>query len=297
MSLLSLVKIRKSGIDASIAEALDLIRFNFSNNVKRIVIKSNMCYYWDHSTGQTTSPMFIGALVDLVRKRTSPNSVISVVESDASAMKCRHAFKFLGYENAAKDHTFKLVNLSEEESEPVYTKVGDYSFHINVPQSIKNADLRINATKIKYSLDNVKLTCAMKNIFGCNPYPKKFKYHPYINEVIVAVNKAMKFDLNIVDGNVVTGSGVRRLGLIMASKDPVAVDTVAARIAGINPGTIRYLKLAEKEGLGSNDYTVVGMPINYFKERFPRRSGMKKLMNHSTKLVSVLKLGKRLGIE
>jgi uncharacterized protein (DUF362 family) len=83
----------------------------------------------------------------------------------------------------------------------------------------------------------------------------------------------------------------------MASEDPVAIDTAAAKIAGINPKTIKYLKMAEKEGLGNMNYTEIGEPIKYFEERYPRRTATKKLMNQAANIVTLLKLGKRLGIE
>jgi hypothetical protein len=38
-----------------------------------------------------------------------------------------------------------------------------------------------------------------------------------------ALNKAMKFDLNLIDNNIASGIAPRKLGLIMASTDPVAL--------------------------------------------------------------------------
>jgi len=113
----------------------------------------------------------------------------------------------------------------------------------------------------------------------------------------VAINEAIKFDICLVDGNVVTGSGVKGLGLVMASEDPVAIDSAAARIAGINPYSIRYLKLASKAGLGNINFGARGMPIRYFKERYPRRTAKSKLMSKAFELVSILNLGGKLGLE
>jgi uncharacterized protein (DUF362 family) len=45
----------------------------------------------------------------------------------------------------------------------------------------------------------------------------------------------MKFDLHIIDNNIAAGIAPRRMGLVMASQDPVALDTVAAKIAWLNP--------------------------------------------------------------
>lgn len=298
MSLVSFVKVTHKHHDQlkqAIAESLNLIHYHLSSKLENIVIKPNMCYYWDYSTGQTTDPEFIAALIDVLREQISPDINISIVESDASAMKCKHAFKFLRYEKMAEEYHVNLVNLSEVESKLVKVELENQSFKFMVPKIINDADLRINVPKIKY-MKSSKITCALKNIYGCNPYPKKFKYHQKLDETIVALNKVMQFDLCIIDGIIVSGIQPRKLGLVMASKDPVAIDAAAAKIAGINPRTIRHLQLAEKEGLGNTDFIQKGMPLNYFKARYPRKSIQKKLMAKAYELVVTMGLGKRLGL-
>jgi len=296
MSLVSFVKIKNNSFKTAILEALSLIDYEFRKDVKKIVIKPNMCYYWDYSTGQTTDPKFTGALIEVLRDNFSPDVDISIVESDASAMKCKHAFKFLGYEKLAQNHDVKLVNLSEDKCDDVEVTVGEQLFRLVVPWTIRDADLRISIPKIKYTFEQIKLTCALKNIFGCNPYPKKFKYHSRIEEVIVALNKAMNFDLCIIDGNIVSGAKPCRMGLVMASKDPVAIDAAAAKIAGISPTTIKYLLLAAKEGLGDIDLIQKGIRLDYFKARYPRKGIRQKLMRKAYGLVVTMGLGKKLGL-
>jgi len=293
----SFVQITNSDIKKPIENSLDLINYKFPNNIQNIVIKPNLCYYWDYSTGQTTDPKFVAALIDLIRIKTSPNVNISIVESDASAMKCKYVFKMLGYENLAENHNVNLINLSEAPYETVNVTAGKCSFKIAVPKTIQEADLKINVPKIKYTMEPIKITCALKNIFGCNPYPKKYRYHSRLGEAIVVINKAMKFDLHIIDGNIVSGIQPRKLGLIMASQDPVAIDVAAAEIAGINPKTIKYLQLADKEDLGNTIYIPKGEPINQFKKRYPRKTIKKKLMSKAYTLVIRTGLGKRLGLE
>jgi uncharacterized protein (DUF362 family) len=296
MSLVSFVKIKQRNQKEAIENALGLINYSFPVNAKNIVIKPNMCYYWDKTTGQTTDPRFIGALIEIIRTKLSPNVNISLVESDASAMKCRYAFKFLGFEQLAKEYGVRLVNLAEEKADSVQVTAGGQTFHFMNPRIIQNADLKINVTKIKYSLDSVKITCALKNLYGCNPYPKKFKFHSKLNETIVALNKVMKFDLCLLDGNVVVGRQVSRLGLVMASEDPVAMDSAAAKIAGVNPNSVNYIQIAQKEGVGRSSFVPRGESINYFINRYPRKDARKKLMGKAYNLVLLLKLGKRLGI-
>jgi uncharacterized protein (DUF362 family) len=275
---------------------LKLIKYKFGQNAKRIVIKPNMCYYYDYSTGYTTDPKFVGAVIEILREQISTNPEIFIVESDASAMKCRYAFKMLGYEDLARKYDVGLVNLSEEECEPETVPVGRHSFSIRVPKLIKNADLRINVTKVKYANPSIKFTCGLKNIFGCNPYPKKFVYHPRLGEAIVGINKAMKFDFCILDADMVFGAQTRELGLVMTSEDVVAFDSVAARIAGINPNSVGYLKLAEREGLGRMKFDLKGVPWERFRAGFPRRSAEKKINGLLYDVISRLHLGSKLGL-
>ena len=63
--------------------------------------------------------------------------------------------------------------------------------------------------------DYEKITCVMKNQFGCIPDSLKEKYHPYLREVLYFLNKALTPDLCIVDG---------RIGL--QGKGPISGDAV-----------------------------------------------------------------------
>jgi len=296
MAPVSFVKIINDNFEKAIKKALQLIDYEFRKDAKKVVIKPNLCYYWDSSTGQTTDPKFVAAIIDAIRDVVY-NPEISIVESDASAMKCRYAFNFLGYKKLSKAYDVNLVNLSKDEYRVVEQISGGKSIKLRVPQTIENADIRINVPKIKYmNHPGIKITCALKNIYGCNPYPKKFKFHPFLSETIVALNKAMKFDLVLVDGNIVSGGHPRKLGLVMASTDCVAIDTAAAKIAGINPKSIKYLQLASKEGLGHTTFTHTGLGLKYFKERYPKESVKQKIMAKVTPLAVKIGLHDKLGL-
>ncbi|MCD6241875.1 DUF362 domain-containing protein [Candidatus Bathyarchaeota archaeon] len=295
MSLVGLIECKDRNVNSikeAVKKALELINYSFPK-AKRIVIKPNMCYYWDYSTGQTTDPNFVAALIEMFREEISPDIEISIVESDASAMKCKYVFKYLGYEKLAKKYRVNLVNLSEAESETAKVKVKDEVFEFLIPKVIKNADLRVNVPKMKY-MTFTKISCALKNIFGCNPYPKKFKYHPKLDEVIVALNKIMPFDLHFLDGLIVCGSKTLKLGLIMVSQDPVAMDAAAATIMSVNPKSVDHVMLAEKEELGKSSFAVRGVDLEYFRKRFPKRGFSEKAIAFGYKVVCAIGLDKRL---
>jgi len=296
MSLIGLEKVEKGNLKKALANAFNSIGFIYPRNATDIVIKPNMCYYWDKTTGQTTDPDLVGSLIELLREKTSCGE-IAIVESDASAMSCKYVFKYLGFEKLASNLHVKLVNLSDDKTVPVSVRVGQHTFNFQVPETIQKAQLRINIPKIKYTVKGIEITCALKNIFGCNPYPKKFRLHPRLSEVIVALNKAMPFSLHVVDANIVSGVQPRRLGLLMAGEDPVAIDAAAAKIAGLNPRKIEYLKIAEKEGLGRQEFFPKGSSLEYFRDRYPRKDMRKKLMSNAYSIAIKTGFGRRLGLE
>lgn len=277
MSLVSYVQLEESNMKKAIEDSLNLINYKFKKNIQNITIKPNMCYYWDYTTGQTTDPRFVAALIDILREQISPDVNISVVEADASAMKCKYAFKLLGYEKMAKKCNVNLVNLSEDTAEKVELSVAGENFDFMLPDVIKNADLRINVPKIKYLLFT-KISASLKNIFGANPVPSKYKWHPRLDETIVALNRIMKFDLCILDGIVVLGQKPRKINLVMASEDSVSLDAAASKLLGVNPKSVRHITLASKEGLGNLSYVSKGMDPNFFEKQYPRRTFKDKFL-------------------
>ncbi len=300
MSLVSLVKLNpqnQNPLKQAITESLQLIDYSFDKTIRRVVIKPNLCYYWDCSTGQTSDPRFVAALIDLLRQEISGDVEIALVESDASAMRCKYAFRMLGFEHLAAEKKVRLVNLSEEPCNDTDVSCNGKTYSFRVPKIIQDADLKINLPKIKYTVDPIKLTCALKNLYGCNPDPKKYKLHSDLTNVIVALNKAMMFDLHIIDSNIASGIQPCRLGLEMASCDPVAIDAAAAKIAWLNPNQIPYLRLAESESLGSRTFTAKGASLESFRAMYPKKTFRRKAMGRAYKMVLQVGLGRRLGLE
>lgn len=274
MSLVSLVLAEgrdSSSLSRAIEASLDLVHFNPEKTVKKVAIKPNLCYYYDWSTGETTDPKFVSVLIDVLRKRLHSNSDIFVVESDASAMKCGHVFRMLGYEDMAREKGVTLVNLSNDKSDDVEIRARGINLKLRIPQILREADLLVNVPKIKYQ-SGVKITCALKNIYGCNAYPKKYVYHKVLAETIVAMNEQVRSGLVVVDGMVVSGTRTKRLGLVMASEDPVAVDAAACRILGFNPKSVKHLALAQEKRIGNMHFVPQGESLSRIIELFPRRT-------------------------
>jgi uncharacterized protein (DUF362 family) len=271
-SIVSLVRTNSSqGILAnSIKEALDLAGFQFPRSVKTVVIKPNLCYYWSSSTGSTTDPQVVAAIIDDVREKCGADVEIKIAEADASAMRTEYAFPVLGYERLAKEKDIELFNLSQDVllEKTVNVKGQDISFQ--VPQILLTSDLFINVPKLKI-MRATKITCAMKNVFGCIGFPRKVVYHPLLDESIVGINKVLRPHVTVVDGIVALGRFPIRLGLIMASMDTFSVDWVVSKITGNKPSSVKFLKIAMEEKLGTPVGLVTkGENVEDFAKVFPK---------------------------
>jgi len=262
-------------ITEAVMQALKLIHFDFNREFRKIAIKPNLCYYWKSSTGETTDPTLVEAIIDILRMKCNADKIF-IVESDATAMRAKYAFKALGYEKLATRKKIKLLNLCENDSLPVPNVTSSISKEIRIPKILTEVDLFVSVPKLKlHSLTG--LTCALKNQFGCIPLRRKVVFHNRIQEAIAFINKLVPPDLFVVDGIIAGGKTPKKLDLIMASSDPVAVDCVAAEIAGLDARRIKYIAESEKMGVGSTNFKCVGDDMQSFAETFPRKGFVYRL--------------------
>lgn len=260
----------------TVSRALAEIDFKPPDSVETVVIKPNLCYYWNSSTGNTTDPKVVAGIIDYVRGVYGINTQISVVEADASAMRTNYAFPVLGYTRLAEKKNVHLVNLSEEEQAETTVTVGGQNLSFKIPQLLLKSDLFINVPKLKVMREPV-ITCAMKNLFGANGLKRKNKYHRFLSEAIVGINKILHPHVNIVDGVIALGNHPVRLDLVMAGTDQFSVDWVASQAMGFEPLKIPFLKLAIKEKVGSDEgIKIFGEKPTSIRRTFPKPSASTK---------------------
>jgi len=258
-------------IDKIVARAIDLLGFNFTDEIENVIIKPNLCYYWDYSTGETTDPRIVSALIDYVRRRLGGDVNIVIAEADASAMKTKYSFKILGYDKLSRTKNVKLVNLSDGDIVNVKVNVGKKEFELPVNKILLESNLIINVPKLR-THNFARITCTLKNMFGAIAKPRKYDYHKMLSYAIVGINKIVRSKINLVDGLIARGSIPKKLGVLVAGDDPLATDFIAAKIMGINPRNVEYLRLAEKEQIGtvSNIELVEdNIKLTEIKKKFP----------------------------
>jgi uncharacterized protein (DUF362 family) len=265
----SLIRSSKDDIKKAVYNSIEKTDFD-PKKVNSVIIKPNLCYYWDASTGETTDKRVVSAIIDYVREFCNPYAKIRIAEADATAMKTRYAFKILGYTDLAKEKNVELFNLCDDDFKEIAIKTKKGSLNLRIPKSMLDSDLIINVPKLKVPR-RIPLTCAMKNLFGCIHDPIKAKYHRNLHEVIAGVNGIIKPHLTVVDGIIALGKHPIKLDLIIAGTDSLAIDFVASKIIGCNnPRNIEYIRLAEKMGFGNLDVKIIGEDINYIQDQFPK---------------------------
>jgi uncharacterized protein (DUF362 family) len=116
-------------------------------------------------------------------------------------------------------------------------------------------------------------TGAMKNAFGGLLNTKRHYTHSWIHETLVdllAIQKEIHAGLYaVMDGTTAgDGPGPRTMrpvikDVILASQDQVAIDAVAASMMGFDPMSLKYISMADEQGLGNGrreNIEIVGQP-------------------------------------
>lgn len=264
----------KKEINETVSRALDAVGYDFEEKVDLVIIKPNLCYYWDFSTGETTDPRVVSAVIDWVRQRIREDVCIVVAEADASAMRTKYAFKMLGYEKLSQIKNVKLLNLSEGEIVDRDVEVAGENFVLPLNRVLLDADLIINVPKLKYHR-LMGLTCALKNMFGAIAKPRKYVYHSRLASVIVGVNKIVNSNIILVDGVIALGKMPKKVGVIMTSDDALAADCIAAKAIGYDPSRIAYLRLGMKEKIGdASNLNLIENPtkLEDIRKEFPKQN-------------------------
>ena len=225
--------------------------------------------------GANTSVEFLEALLSIL---SDHGCHVVIAESDtgtaAKGRKLDLAWEKMGLKDLASRYGAQLVNLSQESTRWVEFS-GKGLKGLELPERILDCELMIDIPKIKTHKYAV-LTCAMKNLFGLVPEPRRIIYHRWLNETIADLAALLSPRMiTLVDGLIgMEGNGPLygtpvQLDVLMASESCFAVDLVACDLIGVNPGTVRYLEISEDaNALRNASIDVVGTPLEEVRRPF-----------------------------
>ncbi len=268
---------------SSVRRGFELIEAShplFSSGEK-IVLKPNMLASDSPDHATTTHPSVFGAVAEVLLEKG-----VKLFYGDSPAF---HRVGLVAKKTRIETIADKLgVELADfENSVRVYYKHARQNRIFNIAKGLGGVNGIISLPKLKTHGYTI-FTGAVKNQFGCIPGLEKSSLHFKINDLeqfsqmLVDLNMLLKPRLYIMDGIVgMEGNGPRRgnpvhLGILLFSTDPVALDSVASKLVGINPYSVPTSIKGMESGLGYiDDITIVGDKVDFPLKRFslPRYRG------------------------
>ncbi len=164
-----------------------------------------------------------------------------------------------------KEPLKKLSVPVKQLDKPKKCRIGAKDTIVGISSVALDADVIINLPKFK-SHQQLTATFAVKNMFGCVSGKRKALWHfakgknaDDFCELLIEIFKFLNPALTIIDGVVVMdGPGpirgrARELGWLIGGTDPIACETICARLIGINPQYVPIIKTARQIGFGCSD--------------------------------------------
>jgi len=269
-------------IDASVRKAIELAG-GLADMIKpgnSVLIKPNLVWAAAPETGTTTDPRICKTIANMVRE-IGAKPIIG--ESCIVASDTEEVIQVAGY-GKLRDEGYEVVDLKGKGIEMVKVPIpkGKKLKEVFLPKIVLDADVVISVPKMK-THDQALITLSLKNMKGILPDIYKRKLHTTfgIFQGVADLCTIVKPDLAVVDGIIgMEGLGPAdgepvEMGLIIAGKDPVAVDTVTALVMGFEPMEYGSINAAAKANIGTDDLTeidVVGEPVAKVQRRFKRAS-------------------------
>jgi len=219
---------------------------------KRVLLKPNMVEYSPDRVINTNPALVAGAAQALLRAGASR---VVVAEGPGHRRDIEYLVTATGLYDALRDVGISFVDLNHDDVRAVKlgSRFTDLT-ELHLPVEVLSADLVVSMPKLK-THHWTGMTGSMKNFFGVVPgavygWPKNILHWRGIDNSIVDLVATIRPGLAIVDGIVgMEGDGPimgtpRPVGCVVMGTDPVAVDATCARVMGLVPERINFLKLA-----------------------------------------------------
>lgn len=280
---------KEADVQASVTKVFDLLG-GVTNLIKKgetVILKPNAGHAEGPETAVCTSPEVVRAVIREVKK-AQPFKII-VGESAAIGCDTLECFEVSGIADVAREEGVELYDIKRD-TDLINVAVRGYRSNIKkckIPRTLLEADHIINLPIMKAHASMV-FSCALKNIKGTVQDQVHHTMHQQnLTMAMMDVWWAVRPDINIVDAiNVASGFSPHTptplgVGIIMGSKDPVALDLIACDVVGIDTNQVDYFRAADEAGLGTtnrDEIEVIGEKVEdvYKKMWIPYLGDMSK---------------------
>jgi len=234
----------------------------------RVLVKPNLLMAWPMEGAVTTHPAVVESVV---RRLQDCGARVTIGDSPGIGSAAKVADR-CGIAEVARRLGVEMV-----EFQPVEMRTNEGLFRrFEVAREAVEADLIINLPKLK-SHGQMVLTAAVKNLFGCVVGHRKAQWHMHAGRdrdafatMLLELARLLEPHFSIVDGivgmdrNGPSAGRVRDIGVILAGSDALAIDRIAARIAGLPEQQFPLVRAAAASGAFSDSLgaiEIAGAPV------------------------------------
>jgi uncharacterized protein (DUF362 family) len=279
------VSITRVGDDMDAAFALAMTRAECDSVIRegdRVVIKPN----WNACAieGSARLPVVVAAC-RWAKARGAGEVIVGEGPVPLAREDIEKYFADMGVRKALAEIGVDFVNFDDADHR-IFHGRANLPPEIGIARLALDCDVLINIPLLKVH-SCCLTTLSVKNLKGClRPQDKKAFHRIGLLPAVVALNKLVKSDINVIDAvNAMEGDHNRGtlvpLGLLIAGRDRVATDAVGSAQIGLSTGKVPLLNMAAAAGIGEHridHIEIVGEPLvpqklelaqDRMKHRFP----------------------------
>jgi uncharacterized protein (DUF362 family) len=283
-SVVSVVKVGQD-VEAAVREAIQMAGGlgDLISSKSRVLIKPNIASRDRSGTGKVTDARVTEAVVKIVQRQKPARIVIgegSAVGFDFPDLQdTMMALEESGTKAVAEKLGVPVVDLNRDSNREVEVPGAFVMKTVKIARTVLESDVIVSVPVMKTHIRSA-VTLSLKNMKGVMPGGEKRKTHQLGLELAIAdLNSVVKPHFAVVDG-LVGMEGLWeypddcvRVGVVGASRDPVALDSVFARVMGVEVQEVMHLQYCQSRGLGIADperIDAVGIPVVEIRHPFRR---------------------------
>ncbi len=287
-------------------EAIDMILDSlgglerFIKPQQQVLIKPNFIAPRPSRHATQTHPAVIIAIARII-KDYGARPFIADSPAWSTAFECARVLKL--------DEPLKYLGVPIRQlDKPVKRKIGNHN--IKISSAALEADVIFNLPKFK-AHQQLVATFAIKNMFGCVPGKQKALWHfrkgkdpRQFCQMLIDIYRYLAPAVTLIDGiTAMDGQGpiqgrTRPLGWLIAGIDPIACETVCARLVDMKTDELPIVRVAKSINFGCADFDKVRIAGDDFPEQpctdfiranqMPLRFSLPHIMKSVTKQILLL---------
>ena len=220
---------------------------------KRVLLKPNLVEVIEGASHINTHPLVMRGAIEAFLSLGA--SKVMVGEGPGHVRDLYYVLEESGLEDVLYEDRIPFIDLNNDSlfaltNKGRFSSLKEFSF----PRTLRQVDMIVSMAKMK-THHWAGVTLSMKNMFGVMPgivygWPKNVLHYAGIGQSILDINATIKPHFAIVDGIMgMEGDGPImgtpcHAGVLVMGRNLPAVDATSARVMGIDPYKVEYLKVA-----------------------------------------------------